>query len=185
MSGKAYVKEKVALADAAKRVMEALPAGILLNTQGEKFNSMVIGWGAIGNVWRSPSFTVYVREGRYTKHVLDETGVFTVSVPEGRPDPVINKVCGWQSGRDVDKAEAAGLTLVPGDAVNVPGVAEYPLTIECRVVYAQKQEISALPEEIVQAMYPQDVDGTYPMANRDAHTMYIGEIVDAYVIRKA
>ena len=33
-------------------------------------------------------------------------------------------------------------------------------------------------------MYPQDVDGTWPMANRDFHTMYVGEIVDAYVIRE-
>lgn len=32
-------------------------------------------------------------------------------------------------------------------------------------------------------MYPEDVDGTYPMANRDRHTMYVGEIVDAYIIR--
>lgn len=31
-------------------------------------------------------------------------------------------------------------------------------------------------------MYPQDVDGTYPGANRDAHTVYIGEIVAAYMI---
>jgi hypothetical protein len=31
-------------------------------------------------------------------------------------------------------------------------------------------------------MYPQDVDGSYPMANRDFHTMYVGEIVDAYII---
>ena len=31
--------------------------------------------------------------------------------------------------------------------------------------------------------YPQDVDGTYPMANRDLHTMYVGEIVDAYIIK--
>ena len=27
------------------------------------------------------------------------------------------------------------------------------------------------------------MDGSYPMANRDFHTMYVGEIVDAYIIR--
>ena len=183
MSEKKFVKERVELGEAAKRVMEALPAGILLNTQGEKFNSMVIGWGAMGNVWRAPSFTVYVRENRYTKAVLDETREFTISVPAGRPDGKINQICGWKSGRDIDKAAEAGLTLVSGEKVSVPGVAEYPLTLECKVVYAQKQELSLLPDEILRAMYPQDVEGTYPMANRDAHTMYIGEIVDAYVIR--
>ena len=30
---------------------------------------------------------------------------------------------------------------------------------------------------------PQNVDGTYPMTNRDFHTMYVGEIVDAYIIK--
>lgn len=40
-----------------------------------------------------------------------------------------------------------------------------------------------LPENIPEEMYPQDIDGSEPMANRDAHTMYIGQIVDAYVIR--
>lgn len=42
---------------------------------------------------------------------------------------------------------------------------------------------SKLPENIRETMYPQDVDGSEPMANRDAHTMYIGQIVDAYIIR--
>ena len=185
MSERTFVKEKVALGDAAKRVMEALPAGILLNTQGEKFNSMVIGWGAIGTVWRSAAFTVYVRQSRFTKELLDASGEFVISVPLGDPDPVINQVCGRQSGRDVDKEEAAGLTLVPGNKVNVPGIAEYPLTIECKVVYAQKQELSELPEEIVRVIYPEKVDESTGKAYRDAHTMYIGEIVDAYVIRKA
>jgi len=32
-------------------------------------------------------------------------------------------------------------------------------------------------------MYPQDIDGSFCMANRDAHTAYIGEIITAYRIR--
>ena len=40
-----------------------------------------------------------------------------------------------------------------------------------------------LSEEIRNRMYPQDVDGAHPMANRDAHTAYIGQIVDAYILR--
>lgn len=37
--------------------------------------------------------------------------------------------------------------------------------------------------EVRGKMYPKDVDGTYPMVNRDFHTMYVGEIVDSYIIR--
>ena len=51
------------------------------------------------------------------------------------------------------------------------------------MLYSQNQELSKIPEDIREKMYPQDVDGTYPMANRDFHSMYVGEIVDDYVIR--
>ena len=178
------MKEFMDINALAQRVNEALPKGILLNTQGEKFNAMVIGWGGLGTVWGRPAFTVYVREGRYTREALDQTGAFTISVPLEKPDPAVNKVCGWQSGRDVDKAAAAGLHLEPAEVNGVPGVREYPITLECRVLYAQKQDLERIPEDIRARMYPQDVDGAYPMANRDAHVMYIGEIVSAYRIRQ-
>ena len=177
------MKEFMDINALAQRVNEALPKGILLNTQGEKFNAMVIGWGGLGTVWSRPAFTVYVREGRYTRGALDQTGAFTISVPLEKPDAAVNKVCGWQSGRDVDKAAAAGLHLEPAEVNGVPGVREYPITLECRVLYAQKQDLGRIPEDIRARMYPQDVDGAYPMANRDAHVMYIGEIVSAYRIR--
>ena len=177
------LKEKIDVKEYAKRITEALPQGVLLNTNGDKFNSMVIGWGAVGTVWSVPAFTVYVREGRYTKAQLDKTGEFTVSIPLEHPDPTINRVCGSKSGRDIDKATEAKLTLVPAETIQTPGIKEYPITLECRVLYAQKQDLSLIPQDIRERMYPQDVDGTNPMANRDAHTMYIGQIVDAYIIK--
>lgn len=177
------MKENIKVADYAKAISEALPKGILLNTNGDKFNTMVIGWGALGTVWGRPAFTVYVREGRYTKAQLDKTGAFTVSIPVGGPIPEIAKICGWKSGYNVDKAAEAGLTLEPARTNGTPGIAEYPITLECKVLYAQRQDLSLLPEDIRASSYPQDVDGTYPMANRDPHTAYIGQIVDAYIIK--
>lgn len=177
------MKETIKVTEYAQIITEALPKGILLNTKDVKFNSMIIGWGALGTVWGKPAFTVYVREHRYTKAQLDATGEFTISIPLDRPDPVIAKVCGAQSGRDIDKESEAHLTLVDAEIVNVPGVKEYPLTLECKVLYSQKQELEKLPDDIRKKMYPQDVDGTYPMANRDPHTAYIGEIVAAYIIK--
>ena len=64
---------------------------------------MVIGWGGLGTVWGKPAFTVYVREHRYTKAQLDATGEFTVSIPMEGVIPSIVKICGWQSGYDIDK----------------------------------------------------------------------------------
>ena len=177
------MKEKINITDYANLITKALPKGILLNTNGDKFNAMVIGWGHLGTLWSRPTFHVYVRQGRYTKAQLDKTGQFTVSVPLEGPDPHINKVCGWQSGFNIDKVKEAGLDLEPPAVINTPGMRQYPLTVECRVLYAQDQDLTKIPQDIRDRMYPQDVDGTYPMATRDCHTMYVGEIVDAYIIR--
>ena len=177
------MKEIINVTEYAQMITEALPRGILLNTKDEKFNSMVIGWGALGTVWGKTAFTVYVREHRYTKAQIDSTGEFTISVPLDKPISSIAEVCGTQSGRDVDKAEKAHLTLDDPEIISVPGIKEYPLTLECKVLYSQKQELEKLPDDIREKMYPQDVDGTYCMANRDAHTAYIGEIVAAYIIK--
>ena len=176
------VKEKIKIADYAQRITEALPQGILLNTDGDKHNAMVIGWGGLGTCWSVPVFTVYVRENRYTKSQLDKTGTFTVSIPLDKADPEITKICGWQSGHNIDKVKEAGLTLEAPEANGVSGVKEYPLTLECKVLYSQRQDPTRLPEAIFKKSYPQDVDGSYPMANRDPHTAYIGEIVAAYII---
>ena len=126
---------------------------------------------------------MYVRQGRYTKGQLDKTGEFTVSVPLEKPIPMVTKICGGQSGFNIDKVKEAGLTLEEPESNNTPGVREYPLTIECKTLYAQKQDLEKIPEDIRLRMYPQDVPGTNPMANRDAHTMYVGQIVDAYIIK--
>ena len=177
------MKEKIDITDYANLITKAVTKGILLNTNGEKFNSMVIGWGHIGTLWSRPTFHVYVRQGRYTKAQLDKTGEFTISVPLEKPDAVINKICGWQSGHNTDKVKEAGLILEDAETISTPGVRQYPLTIECRVLYSQDQDLAKIPKDIRERMYPQDVEGTYPMANRDCHTMYVGEIVDAYIIR--
>ena len=177
------MKEKINVTDYAELITKALPKGILLNTNGDKFNAMVIGWGNIGTLWSLPAFLVYVRQGRYTKGQLDKTGEFTLSIPLDGPVPKINKVCGSQSGHQIDKVAEAGLTLEDAETNHTPGVKEYPLTIECKILYAQDQDLAKIPQDIRERMYPQDVPGTYPMANRDIHTMYVGQIVDAYIIR--
>ncbi len=177
------MKEFINVNEWARHIMEALPRGILLNTQDAKFNAMVIGWGHLGVVWSRPTFITYVRESRFTKAQLDRTREFTVSAPLEGVLPEIQRVCGTLSGRDVDKVKEAGLTLVPAEVISTPGVAEYPLTLECRVLYAQRQALELLPGDIRERMYPQDVDGSNPSANRDPHTAYIGEIVSAYIIR--
>ena len=174
--------KKIDIKDYAGDILKALPGGLLLTTKADdKVNSMVIGWGTFGINWSRPAFAVYVREGRFTREQLDKNPEFTVNVPMGDYDKNIIAVCGGKSGRDMDKVAEAGLTLVNPEVISVPAIKEFPLTLECKVIYRQPQELDLLPEDIQSRMYPQDVPGTYPMANRDPHVTYYGEIVAAYI----
>ena len=162
--------------DICNIITAALPHGALLNTQNTKFNSMVIGWGHLGAVWGIDTFCVYVRQSRYTKAQIDKTKAFTISVPlYGRPDPEITEICGRQSGRDINKADY--LTLVEPEKNGVPGVKEYPITIECEVIYSQDQDLNKLPQEIKDTYYKDETAD-------DFHTLYVGKIVSAYIIKE-
>ena len=172
--------KRVNASDYAETIIKAIPKGVLVTTKTDRVNSMVIGWGTWGVEWGRPIFAIYIREGRFTREQLDRNPEFTVNIPLGEAHPDILKICGWQSGRNIDKVKEAGLNLVQDDDFSVPGVKEFPLTLECRVVFRQKQEI-ALIDEKFHGAYPQDVPGTNPMANRDAHIAYYGEIVGAYI----
>jgi flavin reductase (DIM6/NTAB) family NADH-FMN oxidoreductase RutF len=85
-------------------------------------------------LWGKPTFHVYVRQGRYTKGQLDKTGEFSISVPLDKPDAVISKICGWQSGHNIDKVKEADLELEDAETISTPGIRQYPLTIECKVL---------------------------------------------------
>jgi flavin reductase (DIM6/NTAB) family NADH-FMN oxidoreductase RutF len=172
------MKEKVNAFTCAPAILEALPGGILLTTRdGSQVDSMVIGWGSIGIEWGKPVFTAYVRESRFTRELLDKTGEFTVNVPVEERHPEIIKMCGSRSGRDVDKVKALGLTLVPGEKVVAPAVKEMPLTLECKVLFRQLQDIRNLDAADMK-WYP-----PFKNDNPDRHIMYMAEIVDSYIVK--
>ena len=69
--------------------------------------------------------------------------------------------CGSKSGRDVNKLKELGLTLEEPESISVPGIKELPLTLECRIVYKQKQDINAMEKETVEKFYPQNVESFF------------------------
>ena len=177
-------RKKVKIEDIAGKIVTELPKGILLTTKTEdKVNTMTIGWGTVGVEWNKPVFAAYIREGRFTRRQLEENPVFTVNIPAERT-PEIQKVigfCGSHSGRTEDKISGAGQTLVDSEQIAAPAVKEFPITLECRVVFTQRQELSEIDPKFGN-FYPQDVDSSATGANKDAHIAYYGEIVDAYII---
>lgn len=177
------MKRKIEVWDYANEIMKAVQKGVLLTTKsGGRVNTMTISWGTLGIEWAAPIFTTFVRQNRFTHQMLDENPEFTINVPYGEFDKKILGICGTKTGRDNDKIQLAGLTIVEPEIISVPAIEELPLTLECRVIYQQKQEPRAITEENNRKFYPQDVDSSFHGANRDYHTAYYGEIVAAYII---
>ena len=177
------MKKSINAFDYANDVCKALPRGILMTTKnGDFVNTMVIGWGHIGIEWGRPIFVAYVRESRHTRQMLDDHGEFTINVPMGTVDSKIIQICGTKSGRDLDKIKELNLHLVDSDVVDVPGIRELPLTMECKVIYKQKQDLSAVPADILARYYPEIPGADFDGDNRDFHYAYYGEIVNAYLI---
>ncbi len=158
----------------AGQILEQLPKGILLSTRADdKMDTMVIGWGTLGTDWGLPVFTVFVRQSRYTKVLLDKNPEFTINVP--LKDADVRRIigfCGTKSGRDYDKFKEMDLTVVPGEKVLAPAIAQFPITLECKVIYQQDQDASAIPADIKKRYYP----------TGDYHTAYTGQIINAYLL---
>ena len=72
----------------------------------------------------------------------------------------------------------AGLTLEDPEEVNVPGIRELPLTLECRVLFKQEQDLANLDAADAEKWYPVDE----ALGGPNKHTAYYAEIVAAYVI---
>ena len=145
--------------------------GLLLVTAGAdgKPNVMTIGWGTIGSIWGRPVFLVLVRPSRYTYGRLEEIGDYTVNVaPHALADAVAH--CGKVSGRDHDKLQEKGLTLLPSRQVRPPVIQECVIHYECRTLHRN----DVVPEALAQSV----MDDAYPES--DFHRVYFGEIVAAY-----
>jgi len=146
----------------------------------DNFNGCTIGWGSLGNIWSragsaSPIATVYVYPSRYTCDFLKANKYFTVSF---FPKEYRNALgyMGSHSGRDGNKAKAAGLTPVKiGDGVTYK---EASLTFLCKKLYQHEFVKDDLLPEIQNyykanpAAFPLDENGDW-----QTHYMFIGEII--------
>lgn len=176
------MKRKIEVFDYAKEILSALPKGVLLTTKLDgKVNTMTIGWGALGYEWRVPIFQTYVRESRCTFQMLAQSSEFTVNIPWGDHDPKILSYAGSRSGRDTDKIQDLGLTLEMPEVISTPGIREFPLTLECRVVYKNFQSADDIDRKFA-GNYPEQPELNTPNGPRDQHHAFYGEILTAYII---
>ena len=145
-------------------------AELLAAGDREKSNAMTIGWGGIGTLWGRTALTVYVAEKRYTKEFMDRSEYFTVMAFDVAHSNVLTYM-GRQSGRDGDKAKALGLHTAYTEN-GTPYYTEAEMVIECRIMYAAPFDPQYFKSDAPKNMYRNFPAGV--------HTMYIGEVVNAW-----
>ena len=137
---------------------------LLTAKDGEGCNPMTVSWGGVGELWGKDTATVYVRESRYTKGLMDKENYFTLCFFGGRHKDAL-AFCGSKSGRDYDKVKETGLTPVYDEAA--PYFEEATLVLICRKeARLFLDENSFTDENIMQKWY----------SDHDMHYIYFGEI---------
>lgn len=145
--------------------------GVFLTAKaGDIANTMTISWGSVGVYWGKPIITAPVRLSRFTRELIDKTGVFTISIP--KPGGLSKELayCGTKSGRDVNKFAECGLTAQPGKTLPAPVIGEAWMHMECRVVGRMAMEDGDFDPDTGKKLYP----------DRNYHVLYLGEVVDFY-----
>ena len=132
-------------------------------SDGEKWNTMTISWGGVGELWGKDVVFAFIRPQRYTKGFMDKSDYFTVSFFDEQYKDAL-KICGTKSGRDCDKLSLAGLSA------EYDGEAVYPaqarVVIKCRKIAVQQMDNAGFLDESIESNYKAG----------DYHFIYIGEI---------
>ena len=144
-------------------LIKAISDEWMLISAGDKngYNMMTASWGFAGEMWGSDSVIAMIRPQRYTMKFVEENDYFTLSFYGKRKD--IHKVCGSQSGRDVNKTELTGLTPVFSD--DTVYFEEARLVLICK-----KQYLDTLKKECFVD------DEPLKWYDNDFHNMIIGKI---------
>lgn len=81
-----------------------------------KVNAMTASWGAMGILWNMPVLICFVRPQRYSLPLIEQSEHFSACIlDESHHDA--HKICGFKSGRDIDKCAEAGLNPIELDGV--------------------------------------------------------------------
>ena len=133
----------------------------------EHCNTMTASWGGLGVLWGAPMATAYIRPQRYTKRFVDENEYFTLCFFGEEYRPQLN-LCGTKSGRNTDKVKECSFTAAAAEC-GAPYFEQAELVLVCRRRMAMPMDPALMPEDVKDKWYP----------DRDYHTMYWGEIVEA------
>ncbi len=130
-----------------------------------KVNAMTAAWGGLGVMWRKNAAFIVLRPQRFTRELVDGSDTFSLNFFAPSHRKTLNYF-GSVSGRDEDKIEKSGLTVVRAEGA--PYFAESKAVVLCRKLYAQPFEEKFFIDQ-------QSNKENYPA--KDYHILYIGEVI--------
>ncbi len=113
------------------------PTPVVLVSCGEKGNPanrdlVTLAWAGTVNS-EPPMVSVSVRKERYSHGLISGSGEFVVNLVDEALAKAMD-FCGVRSGRDLDKASALGLKLIPAEGMETaPRVDGAPVSLSCKV----------------------------------------------------
>lgn len=137
---------------------------------GDKINTMTIGWGSLSQYWGQEIFIAPIRHSRYTFELLKNTNEFTVSIPTNNQLDEALKICGTVSGRNEDKFKKANLKLKDAKEIDTPVIDGCDIYYECKILSFTDLKKEDLDKETQEKWYQ----------NNDMHRLYFAKIVACY-----
>ena len=113
------------------------PAPVVLVSCAEKENPenrnlVTVAWTGTVNS-DPPTVSISLRKERYSHDLIAHSGEFVINLADEALCRAVD-FCGVRSGRDLNKAEAAGLRYMPADQMETaPAVEGTPVSLSCRV----------------------------------------------------
>ncbi|MBL8968290.1 MAG: flavin reductase [Spirochaetaceae bacterium] len=141
------------------------------------WNTMTASWGGLGHLWNRDVAFVFIRPTRHTFGFMEREAFFSLSFFDPGMRQALG-VCGRLSGRDADKAKAAGLTprsfelpARAGDpAARVQSFEESRIVFACRKLHAQDLDPACFVDPSIAGHYE----------SLDWHRLYVGAVEAAW-----
>lgn len=166
--------KKISVSELKDNMFDAIGKEWMLVTPGtpEKFNMMTASWGGTGILWGKPVAFIFIRPERYTYEFIEKGDTLTLSfLGEAHRD--IHKICGSQSGRDIDKVAASGLKPYVTENGNI-AYEQARLILECKKLYADFIDADNFVDKLL-------ISRWYGEGHGGFHKMYILEIQNVLV----
>lgn len=131
-------------------------------------NAMTISWGQLGILWSKPTVSVYIRNTRYSKHMMDNSETFAVCFFSNEYKEKL-AYCGQFSRKDEDKISKCNFTRAYEN--NTLYLKEARLTFILRKIYQVDLSITDSTDQTIKKHY----------SPNECHTQYIGEIIKVLI----